>query len=408
MRVIYLAIRLALLAIGRNVMRASLTVLGILIGVAAVVTVTALGSGARENVTKQIQSIGSNFIIIWPERAIASGARTATGSGPRLTEDDGLAIKREDVSIAYVSPALRARAQLVYGDHNWSTQVMGVTLPFFDVRSWKLGRGDKWTERDELIKTKVCVIGTTVQRELFGTEDPVGRMIRIGRYPYRVIGVLESKGEAPFNGDQDDEILMPISSMRARVMHTSPGFAGVLMLSATGPDVTDHAVKQADAILRQRHHIAEGGAPDFQIRTQKEFQEMQSSIYNLLTLLLIGVAAISLLVGGIGIMNIMLVSVTERTREIGLRMAIGAKGRNILAQFLTEAIVLSVSGAIIGIALGISVTQLLAHRFGWSIPVRPAVIAMAVGFSCLVGIGFGIFPARKASRLDPIEALRYE
>src|SRR5215472_5468049 len=408
MRVLYLAVRLALLAIGRNVMRASLTVLGILIGVAAVVTVTALGSGARESVTKQIESIGSNFIIIWPERAVASGARSATGGGPRLTEDDGLAIKREDVSIAYVSPALRARAQLVYGDHNWATQVMGVTLPFFDVRNWKLGRGDKWTERDELIKTKVCVIGTTVQRELFGTEDPVGRTIRIGRYPYQVIGVLESKGEAPFNGDQDDEILMPISSMRARVMHTSPGFAGVLMVSATGPDVIDHAVKQADAILRQRHHIAEDGPPDFQIRTQREFQEMQGSIYNLLTLLLIGVAAISLLVGGIGIMNIMLVSVTERTREIGIRMAVGARRSDIRNQFLIEALTLSAAGGIIGIILGMVGGYIMTQVFSLPFAPNPFSILLAFGVAAAIGVCFGFYPAVSASRLDPIVALRTE
>ena len=408
MRVLYLAVRLALLAIGRNVMRASLTVLGILIGVAAVVTVTALGSGARESVTKQIESIGSNFIIIWPERAVASGARSATGGGPRLTEDDGLAIKREDVSIAYVSPALRARAQLVYGDHNWATQVMGVTLPFFDVRNWKLGRGDKWTERDELIKTKVCVIGTTVQRELFGTEDPVGRTIRIGRYPYQVIGVLESKCEAPFNGDQDDEILMPISSMRARVMRTPPGFAGVLMVSATSPDVTDHAVKQADAILRQRHRIAEGAPPDFQIRTQKEFQEMQSSIYNLLTLLLIGVAAISLLVGGIGIMNIMLVSVTERTREIGIRMAIGAQESDIRRQFLIEAVVLALLGGLAGAVIGLVAIASLAKALEWPMSLSTTALAVSVAVSGLTGVAFGFFPARRAARLDPIVALRHE
>jgi putative ABC transport system permease protein len=406
--VVLVAIRLAIIAITRNLLRAGLTVLGILIGVAAVVTVTALGSGARESVSSQIQSIGSNFIIIWPERAVASGARGATGSGARLTEEDGLAIKREDSSIAAVSPALRSRAQLVYSDRNWSTDVNGVTLPFFEVRNWKLSRGETWTERDELLKTKVCVIGTTVQRELFGTDDPVGRIVRIGRYPFRIIGVLESKGEAPFGGDQDDEILMPVSSFRARILHTPPGFAGVLMLSATSAEATDRAVKLAEGILRQRHHIEDGGQPDFQIRTQKEFQEMQSTIYNLLTVLLICVAGISLLVGGIGVMNIMLVSVTERTREIGIRMAIGAREHDIRTQFLVEAVVLAVLGGVAGALIGIGAIAVLRAVLEWPMKLSVSALAISVAVSALTGIAFGFFPAQRASKMDPIIALHHE
>jgi putative ABC transport system permease protein len=408
MLAILVAIRLAVIAITRNLLRAGLTVLGILIGVAAVVTVTALGSGARESVSSQIQSIGSNFIIIWPERAVASGARGATGSGARLTEEDGLAIKREDSSIAAVSPALRARAQLVYSDRNWSTDINGVTLPFFEVRNWKLSRGETWTERDELLKTKVCVIGTTVQRELFGTDDPVGHIVRIGRYPYRIIGVLESKGEAPFGGDQDDEILMPVSSFRARILHTPPGFAGVLMLSATSAEATDRAVKLAESILRQRHHIEDGAQPDFQIRTQKEFQEMQSTIYNLLTVLLICVAGISLLVGGIGVMNIMLVSVTERTREIGIRMAIGARENDIRTQFLVEAVVLAVLGGLAGALIGIGAIAILRAVLEWPMKLSTAALAISVAVSALTGIAFGFFPAQRASKMDPIVALHHE
>ncbi len=408
MLAILVAVRLAIIAITRNLLRAGLTVLGILIGVAAVVTVTALGAGARESVSGQIQSIGSNFIIIWPERAVASGARGATGSGWRLTEEDGLAIKREDSSIAAVSPALRTRAQLVFGDRNWSTDVNGVTLPFFEVRNWKLSRGDTWTERDELLKTKVCVIGSTVQRELFGTDDPVGRVVRIGRYPYRIIGVLETKGEAPFGGDQDDEILMPVSSFRARILHTPPGFAGVLMLSATSAEATERAVKQAEAILRQRHHIEDGAQPDFQIRTQKEFQEMQATIYNLLTVLLICVAGISLLVGGIGVMNIMLVSVTERTREIGIRMAIGARENDIRTQFLVEAVVLAVLGGVAGALIGIGAIALLGVALQWPMKLSPGALAISVAVSGLTGIAFGFFPAQRAAKMDPIVALHHE
>jgi putative ABC transport system permease protein len=408
MLAVFVAIRLAIIAITRNVLRATLTVLGILIGVAAVVTVTALGSGARDSVSSQIQSIGSNFIIIWPERAVASGARGATGSGARLTEEDGLAIQREDSAIKAVSPALRTRAQLVYGDRNWSTDVNGVTLPFFEVRNWKLLHGDMWTERDETLKTKVCVIGTTVQRELFGNEDAVGRVVRIGRYPYRIVGVLDSKGDAPFGGDQDDEILMPVSSFRARIMHTPPGFAGVLMLSAVSAEATDRAVKLAEAILRQRHHIEDGAQPDFQIRTQKEFQEMQSTVYNLLTVLLVCVAGISLVVGGIGVMNIMLVSVTERTREIGIRMAIGARENDIRTQFLVEAVVLAVLGGLAGALIGIGAIGVLRVVLGWPMTLSSAALAISVAVSALTGVAFGFFPAQRAARMDPIVALHHE
>jgi putative ABC transport system permease protein len=408
MRSVLLAVLLALRAIRRNVLRASLTVLGILIGVAAVVTVTALGSGARESVSAEIQSIGSNFIIIWPERAISSGARGGVGTGPRLTEEDGLAILREDVSIAAVSPALRTRSQLVYGNHNWSTNVTGVTLPYYRVRNWSLVRGENWTERDEVLKSKVCVIGTTVQKELFGNEDPVGRLVRIGRYPYRVLGVLESKGEAPFGGDQDDSVFMPISSMRARIQRTSPGFAGVLMLSATSAETTERAVRLADSILRQRHHISDDAQPDFQIRTQKEFQEMQATIYNLLTVLLIFIAGISLVVGGIGVMNIMLVSVTERTREIGIRMAIGARENDIRTQFLVEAVVLALLGGIAGAVIGLGAIAGLRALLDWPMSLSTTALAISVATSGLTGVAFGFFPARRASRLDPILALHHE
>jgi putative ABC transport system permease protein len=408
MRAIWSAILIALRAIRRNVLRASLTVLGILIGVAAVVTVTALGSGARDNVGAQIQSIGSNFIIIWPHRSLASGARTANSAGPRLSEEDGLAIKHEDVSVVAISPVLGALTQIVHGDRNWSTWAQGVTLDYFQVRNWNLGKGSLWTLGDEEQKSKVCLIGVTLQRELFGAEDPIGKSIRIGRYPYTVIGVLEKKGESPFGQDQDDNLLMPISSMRARVLHTAPGFAGVLMLSASSPETTDRAVKQADAILRQRHHIDPDVDPDFEIHTLKEFQEMQAKVYNLLTIVLVGVAGISLLVGGIGVMNIMLVSVTERTREIGIRMAIGAREADIRRQFLIEAIVLAVLGGIAGATIGVLAIMGLGALLEWPMKLSPTALAVAVATSAITGIVFGFFPAQRASKLDPILALHHE
>jgi putative ABC transport system permease protein len=408
MRAIVSAIRIALRAIRRNVLRASLTVLGILVGVAAVVTVTALGAGARDTVSSQIQSIGSNFIIIWPERALASGARAANGAGPRLTEEDGLAIKREDVSVAALSPVLGSRVQIVNGDRNWSTNASGVTLDYFQVRSWQLDRGSLWSESDELIKSKVCIIGATLRNKLFGGDEPLGKTLRIGRYPYTVIGVLKEKGQSPFGDDQDDTLLMPIGSMRARVLHTAPGFAGVLMLSASSAETTDRAVKQAESILRQRHHVDPGVEPDFQIRTLKEFQEMQATVYNLLSVVLVGVAAISLIVGGIGVMNIMLVSVTERTREIGVRMAIGARAHDIRTQFLIEAVVLALLGGVAGALVGVGAIATLGALLDWPMKMSATALAVAVATSGLTGVAFGFFPAERASKMDPIHALRHE
>jgi putative ABC transport system permease protein len=408
MGALWTGIRLALRAISRNVLRASLTVLGILIGVAAVVTVTALGSGARESVSAQIQSIGSNFLIVFPQNSAASGAKGAQGSGVRLTDDDGQAIRREAVSITAIAPALRTAAQVVSGDRNWLTSVVGTTIDYFTIRNWKLRRGFLWEERDEQLKTKVCILGSTVANNLFGTDDPVGHTIRIGRYPFRVIGVTETKGEAPSGGDQDDVVLMPITSMRSRVMKTPRNFAGVLMASAASADTTDRAVLQVEGILRQRHRIEEGKTPDFVVRTQAEFAAMQESIYNLLTILLICVAGISLLVGGIGVMNIMLVSVAERTREIGIRMAIGAREHDIRTQFLVEAVVLALLGGLAGAAIGIAGIAGLAKTLEWPMSLSPTALAVAIATSGLTGIAFGFFPARRASQLDPIVALRHE
>ena len=395
-------------AIARNPLRSSLTVLGILIGVAAVVTVTALGSGARSSVSSQIESMGSNVIMVAPQQSQATGARSALGAGARLTEDDAKAIARESLSVTAVAPMLRARGQVVVGDKNWSTQLIGSTLSFFTVRNWKVTRGSPWTERDEAAKAKVCVLGVSVAKNLFGDEDPVGRTIRSGRYTYRVLGVLEKKGEAPFGGDQDDMVLFPLSTTRTRIVKTGPGYVASMLVSATSTDTTDRAVKQIDSILRQRHHIEEGREPDFWIRTQKEFQEMQGKIYDLLTMLLVCIAAVSLVVGGIGIMNIMLVSVTERTREIGIRMAIGAREGDIRTQFLVEAVVLSLLGGMLGMMTGIAAIGGLSSALSWPMKLDPVALSIAVGVSALTGVVFGFFPARRASKLDPIVALRHE
>jgi putative ABC transport system permease protein len=408
MRGLLNGVRLAFRSIGRNMLRASLTVLGILIGVWAVVCVTALGAGARDSVGSQLENLGSNLVIVFPTNSAASGAHGAQGAGKRLSEDDGRAIMREAVSVQTLTPMLRARAQAVYGDRNWSTNVIGTTIPYLFIRSWKLQRGDMWTEHDEAVKSKVCILGSTAAKNLFGDEDPVGRTIRIGRYPYRIMGVLESKGETPFGEDQDDQIAMPIGSMRARIMRTPPGFAGALFVSATSPETTERAVSQIDSILRQRHHIATDRETDFEIVTQKEFQAMQRVIFDVLTFMLIFIALISLVVGGIGVMNIMLVSVTERTREIGIRMAIGAREGDIRSQFLVEAVVLAVLGGAAGAFLGISFVAILGLILKWKMSFSPMALTISVLVSGVTGIVFGFFPARRASRLDPIEALRHE
>jgi putative ABC transport system permease protein len=408
MRSLFDGIRIAFRAVVRNPMRASLTVLGILIGVAAVVTVTALGSGAREHVSQQIQAIGSNFVIIFPQSVQASGARGAQGAGMRLTEDDGRAILRESSSVLAIAPAIRSAVQVVYGDQNWSTQAIGTTLPYLTVRNWPVNRGTAWDAHDEATKAKVVLLGATVARILFGTEDPVGRTLRMGRYPYRVVGVLASKGEAPFGLDQDDVILMPSTSFRARVLHTPPGFAGALMASATSADTTERAVRQIDSILRQRHRIAPGRDADFAISTQKQFADLGDKIYGILTDLLVFVAAISLIVGGIGVMNIMLVSVTERTREVGIRMAIGAREQDIRTQFLVEAVALSVLGGFAGVALGSLAIVALKALLEWHMSLSPLAIGISIAVSGAIGVAFGFIPARRAAGLDPIEALRHE
>lgn len=406
MKLLFTAIRLALTAIRRNKLRAALTVLGIWMGVAAVTIVTAIASGASSKVGGEIDGFAANALYVHPQPTQTSGARgKVTG---RLTEADGRAIAREAVSVSGVGVWLSTQAQVVYADRNVSTFTIGTNLAYFPIRKFKIAKGELWTENDEQLKTKVLVIGETVRRKLFGDQDPIGRTVRVGRSPYRVIGLLESRGSSTFGDDQDDRVLMPIGSFRARVVHTSPGRTDQLIIGATSEHTVERAKQQITDILRQRHRIQEGREDDFEVNTQAEFRKTTDGISMVLSLLLGGVAAISLIVGGIGVMNIMLVSVAERTREIGIRMSIGAREGDILTQFLIEAVVLSVIGGLLGAITGVTLTFGLGHALGWPMTASPIALAVAVGTSAAIGLLFGFWPARRAAKLDPIEALRVE
>jgi putative ABC transport system permease protein len=399
------ALRLALAAIARNTTRAALTVLGILIGITAVVVVTALAQSTSAAVAEKIDSIAANAIFVWPQPSQASGAKSKFVG--RLTENDGRAIAREAGSVSQVAPFLQTMGQVVYGDRNVQTTILGTTLAYFPIRRYSIDKGSNWTESDEIFKTKVCVVGQTVAVGLFGSEDPVGRTIRIGRSPYLIVGRLTPRGSGTFGEDQDDRIMMPIGSFRSRVLHTSPGRADQLLISSTSDQTVDRAKKQVEGILRQRHHI-DTGRDDFEIRTQADMRATTDAIMGTLSLLGIAVAGISLLVGGVGVMNIMLVSVAERTREIGIRMSIGARERDILVQFLVEAVVLTLIGGVLGILLGGGISYGIGRVLDMPMAPSGAAVGIAVGVSVFIGTAFGFLPALRAAKLDPIAALRVE
>jgi putative ABC transport system permease protein len=323
-----------------------------------------------------------------------------------MTEADGRAVVREAVSVSRVAPYLQTLGQVVYGEKNASTAVIGTTLDYFSVRGFKVARGDLWSPSDEQLKTKVCLVGAAVADALFGNQEAVGQTIRVGRAPYTVVGVLARRGSSPFGEDEDDRVMMPIGSFRARMVRTAPGRVDFLIAEATSAQTTQRAEEQITSILRQRHGIAPGREPDFQIRTQAEFRAKQEGISMALRALLLAVAGVSLLVGGIGIMNIMLVSVAERTREIGIRMSIGAREGDILTQFLVEAVVLSLLGGFIGLSVGVGLTFGIGYALDWPMNPDPIALAVALGVSAGIGVVFGFLPARRAARLDPIDALR--
>jgi len=393
-----------------NKLRSALTMLGIIIGVAAVIAMVAVGSGAEERIREQIASIGSNVIVVLSGSLTSSGIRMGTGNAQTLTEDDARAIVRECDAVALATPAVRGGIQAVYGNSNWGTQVLGTTPDYLAIRDIEIEEGQPFTTADVEATAAVALLGKTVVDNLFYGEDPVGRMIRIKTVSFTVVGTLVPKGQSPSGQDQDDVILMPISTAKKRVIGVSQAnYAAVGSIMVQGKEGrTDEAQDQMSSLLRQRHHLQPNEDNDFTIRNMEEVFRAQENSARIMSILLAAIASVSLIVGGIGIMNIMLVSVTERTKEIGLRQAVGAKTTDILGQFLAEAVTLSLAGGAAGVVTGVVASMLISYFANWSTMVSIAAIIIAFLFSGLVGVFFGYYPARKAAYMDPIEALRYE
>jgi putative ABC transport system permease protein len=401
--------RIAVRAILRNGMRSFLTVLGIVIGVAAVIAMMAVGAGAKARIEQAFASMGTNLLVILPGSTTSGGMQGGFGSQPTLTWDDLSKIQKQVSTVKAAAPQLRTNSSVISESGNWTTQVIGTSPEYFEIRSWAMQSGQALVQQDVDAGNKVVVLGQTVVEKLYGSSvNPVGQTVRIRNIPFVVVGVAEKKGQSATGQDFDDMVFIPYSVFARKIQGGLGKYLnGSIYVSATSGEDTPRAQAQITALLREQHKLTSTD-DDFSIRNLSEVAGAQAAGTETMTSLLAGVAAVSLLVGGIGIMNIMLVSVTERTREIGIRMAIGAKPWQILLQFLIEAVTLSVAGGLLGVAIGVGASQWIAYKYGWATQVDPQVAIVAVGFSAFVGIAFGLYPARKASQLDPIEALRYE
>ncbi len=394
-------------ALRRNQARSALTALGVIIGVASVIAMIALSTGARAAIDEQIQSAGTNVVYVsagsWGRRG---GVRGGAGSVQSLTVEDAQAIRDQVRTVDRLSPVVRGRAQVIAGVQNWATSVEGGNADYLVIRNWPIASGANFTPRDIQVAEKVCLLGDTVAKTLFAGEDPVGQVVRVRNLPFRVLGVLAAKGQGQWGDDQDDVVIAPFTTLQKKLLGIS--HIHRVMLSATRPDAVEETAVAITQLMRQRHRITNPDEDDFSVRTIEEMAQARVQLADTMTGLLMSVASVSLLVGGIGIMNIMLVSVTERTREIGLRRAVGARTHDILGQFLAEAITLSILGGVVGIALGVLISRSLTQSLGWPTQITGGSILLAFGFAASVGVFFGYYPARKAANLDPIDALRYE
>ncbi|WP_215397938.1 ABC transporter permease [Rheinheimera oceanensis] len=403
-------LQVAWVALRVNLLRSILTMLGIIIGVAAVIIMLALGAGARYDVDQQIKSLGGNVFVVFARGRFMGGAREASGSSQGLTEMDAQAIEQQISEVNVAAPTLRASGQLIYGNLNWAPEIHGVDNKIYTAQSWELAEGRSFSDTELASAGRVAVIGQTVKRELFGAADALGQTVRVNKMPVTVIGVLKGKGQNTQGNDQDDLIFMPLDTVRKRIAGmtlSSPKAVRSIIVQVTDERDMSIVEQQLDSLLRQRLRITDNQS-GFSIRNLAEMVETRSQTMQIFNGLLAAVASVSLLVGGIGIMNIMLVSVTERTREIGLRMAVGAEPRIILKQFLVEAVLLCAMGGLIGLTLAVAVSLGLEHFAGFTAIIQPQVVVMSLGFSCLIGVFFGYYPATKAARMQPIEALRFE
>jgi putative ABC transport system permease protein len=399
-------LKIALRALARNKMRSMLTMLGIIIGVGAVIAMVGVGQGAQQAVQTQIASMGSNLLMIQSGSVNRGGLMMGWGQTKTLVEDDAKAIAREVPAVAAVAGQSGSSGQVVFENQNWATRVNGTEPSFFTIRSWQFSAGAPFTEQDVAQASNVAVIGETVRQNLFGATDPIGQTMRIGNLPFQVVGVLAAKGQSGMGQDQDDTIVVPLSTMQKKI--NGQTWLGSIVVSAVSQQASYAAQQQISALLRDRHRIRQGQDDDFMVRNLADMAQLADSSAQVMTMLLASIAGVSLIVGGIGIMNIMLVSVTERTREIGIRIAIGATEHDVQWQFLSESVVLSVLGGAVGIAFGVATSLIITKTLGWAVLISPMAIVAAVFFSMGIGIFFGFYPARKASRLDPIEALRFE